>query len=61
MGNTILLRKEVHVKPLRIRSEAIQKLKPLTTIKGCRSLAGMVSFLSLFSQNYQKLSNQYMI
>ena len=30
------------------RLEAIQKLKPPTTVKGCRHFMGMVNFLSLF-------------
>ena len=38
-GNTIFIKdRRVCVKPLRSRLEAIQKLKPPTTIKGCRSL-----------------------
>ena len=38
MGNTIFLKdKRVCMKPLRSRLEAIQELKPPTTIKGCRS------------------------
>ena len=40
MGNTIFIKeRRVCVKPLRSRFEAIQKLKPSTTIKGCRSFA----------------------
>ena len=42
MDNTIFIRnKRVCVKPLRSRIEAIQKLKPPTTIKECRSFAGI--------------------
>ena len=37
------------------RLEAIQKLQPLTTAKGCRSFAGMVNFLSMFCPELQKL------
>ena len=49
MGNTIFLKdKRVCVKPLRNRLEAIQKLQPPTTVKGCRSVLGMVNFLSMF-------------
>ena len=56
MGNTIFIRdKRVCVKPLRSRIEAIQKLKPPTTIKGCRSFAGMVNFVSIFCLELQKL------
>ena len=43
------------VKLLQSRLEAIQKLKPPTTIKGCRSLAGMVNFVSIFCPDLQKL------
>ena len=35
--------------------EAIQKLKPPTTAKGCRSFAGMVNFVSIFCPELQKL------
>ena len=56
MGNTIFIRdKRVCVKPLRSRIEAIQKLKPPTTIKGCRSFVGMVNFVSIFCLELQKL------
>ena len=56
MDNTIFIQeKRVCVKPLHIRLEAIQKLKPPTPVKGCRSLAGMVSFLSIFCSDFQKL------
>ena len=56
MGNTIFIQgKRVCVKPLPSRLEAIQKLEPPKTIKGCRSFAGMVHFLSIFCQDLQKL------
>ena len=56
MGNTIFIRnKRVCVRPLRSRIEAIQKLEPPTTIKGCRSFAGMVNFVSIFCPELQKL------
>ena len=46
MGNKIFIEnKKVSVKPLRNRLEAIQKLQPLKTPKGCRSFAGVVNFL----------------
>ena len=32
-----------------------KKLKPPTTVKGCRSFAGMVNFLSMFCPDLQKL------
>ena len=56
MGNTIFIQeKRVCVKPLCSRLEAIQKLRPPTTVKGCRSFVGMVNFLSIFCQDLQKL------
>ena len=49
MRNTIFIKdRRVCIKPLRSRLEAIQKIQPLTTVKGCRSFAGMVNFLSMF-------------
>ena len=49
MGNMIFIRiKRVCVRPLRSRVEAIHKLKPPTTIKGCQSFMGMVNFISIF-------------
>ena len=55
MGNTIFIQeKRVCVRPLHSRLEAIQKLRPPTTVKGCRSFAGMVNFLSIFCQDLQK-------
>ena len=56
MGNTIFIQeKRVCVKPSCSRLEAIQKLKLPTTVKGCRSFAGMVNFLSIFCSDLQKL------
>ena len=56
MGNDIFVeRKKVCVKPLRDRLEAIQKLQPPKTPKGCRSFAGVVNFLSMFCPELQKL------
>ena len=56
MGNTIFIRnKRVCVRPLRSQIEAIQKLEPPTMIKGCRSFAGMVNFVSIFCPELQKL------
>ena len=56
MGNTIFIRnKRVCVRPLRSQIEAIQKLKPPTTIKGCQSFVGMVNFVSIFFPELQKL------
>ena len=47
--------KKVCVKPLRSRLEAIQKLQPPITSKGCRRFAGVVNFLSMFCPELQKL------
>ena len=56
MGNTIIIKdKRVCVKPLRSRIEAIQKLKPPTMIKECRSFVGMVNFISIFCPELHKL------
>ena len=46
MGNELFIQnKRVCVKPLRSRSEAIKKLQPSTTAKGCRSFVRMVNYL----------------
>ena len=42
-------------KPMRMKVEAIQRLKPPTMPKGCRSLARVVIFLSSFCPELQKL------
>ena len=55
MGNTIFIRdKNVCVRPLRSRIEVIWKLEPPTTIKCCRSFAGMVNFVNIFCTKLQK-------
>ena len=56
MGNEIFIENEkVCVQPLRGRLEAIKKLEPPKTPKGCRSFAGMVNFVSMFCPELQKL------
>ena len=56
MGNTIFIRnKRVCIRPLRSPIEAIQKLEPPMTIKGCRSFVGMVNFVSIFCPELQRL------
>ena len=56
MGNEIFIEnKKVCMRPLRSRLEAIQKLQPPKTSKGCRSFAGVVNFLSMFCPELQKL------
>ena len=45
MGNTIFIQeKECALDHLHNRLETIQRLKPPTTVKGCRSFAGKVIF-----------------
>ena len=49
MGNKIFIQnRKVCMQPFRNGLEAIQKLQPPKTAKGCRSFAGMVNFLSMF-------------
>ena len=56
MGNEIFIEsKKVCVQPLRSRLEAIQRLQPPKTPKGCRSFAAIVNFLSMFHPELQKL------
>ena len=56
MGNTIFIEKRrVCIKPLRSRLEAFHKLRPPTTVKGCRIFAGIVNFLSIFCPDLQNL------
>ena len=56
MENEIFIKnRKVCVKPLRNRLEAIQKLQPPKTPKGCRSFTGVVNFLSIFCPELQKL------
>ena len=56
MGNNIFIKdKRVCIKPLRNRIEAILKLEPPKTPKGCRSFTGMVNFLSMFGPKLQKV------
>ena len=56
MGNTIFIKdRRVCIKPLGSRLDAVQKLQPPTTFKGCRSFAGMVNFLSMSCSELHKL------
>ena len=56
MGNEIFIdNKKLCVKPLRNRLDAIQKIQPPKTPKGCRSFVGVVNFLSIFCPELQKL------
>ena len=47
VNNIFIENKKVCVKPLRNRLQAIQKLQPSKTPKGCRSFAGVVNSLSI--------------
>ncbi len=42
------------IEPMKNRIDAIQKVNPPTTIKGCRSFCGMVNFLSMYLPNLQR-------
>ena len=54
MGNKISIEnRKVCVKPLRNRLEAIQKLQPPKTPKGCRSFAEVVNSLACSVQTYK--------
>ena len=54
MSNTMFIKdRQVHVKSMRNRIEAIQQLP--TNVKGCRRFARMVSFISVFCPELQKL------
>ena len=56
MENILFVKdRQVCVKPLRSKCEAIQKIWLLTTPKGCRIFAGMVNFLSMFCPEIQEL------
>ena len=56
MANEIFIEsKKVCMKPLRNRLEAIHKLQPPRTPKGCRSFAGVVNFLRMFCPELQNL------
>ena len=42
MGNEIFIQnKRMHVQPLKSQLEAIQKLQPPTTVKGCRNIEAL--------------------
>ena len=61
MGNAIFIEnRRVRVKPVRSRLEAIQKLKPPTAAKGCRSFAGMVNFASIFLSRASEIAKTHL-
>ena len=45
----------ITITPTKSRIEAIQKLPPPTTVKGCKSFCGVVNYLSLFCKDLQKI------
>ena len=54
MGNTTFIKdKRACVKPLHSQLETIQKIKPPTMAKQCKSFAGMVNFVSIFCPELQ--------
>ena len=56
MGNKIFIQnRKVCVQPLKNRFEAIQRMQPPTTVKGCRSFARIVNFLSMVCLELQKV------
>ena len=56
MGNKLFIQnKRVCVQPLRSRLEAMQRLQPPNTVKGCRSFTGMVNYIRMFFPELQKL------
>ncbi len=55
MGQTMKIKdKAPCIEPMKNRIDAIQKVDPPTTIKGCRSFCGMVNFLSMYLPNLQR-------
>ena len=54
MGNTIFIQEKMCVRPLNNRLEAIQRLKPRTTVKGCRSFAGIGKFFKCILHRFAK-------
>ena len=60
MGNTIFIKdKRVCVKPLCSQLEAIQKIKPPTMAKPCKSFAGMFNFVSIFFSRIAEIIKTY--
>ena len=56
MGNVFHINDStISITPLQSRIEAIQKLQPLTNVKGCKSFCGVVNYLSIFCRHLQKL------
>ena len=56
MENTIFIKdRRVWVKLVQSTLDAIHRLRPPITVKGCRGFVGMVHFLSIFCPKLQKL------
>ena len=45
----------ITITPMKSRIEAIHTLPPPTTVKECKSFCGVVSYLSLFCKDLQKI------
>ena len=55
MGQTLMIKEKTpFITPMKNRLEAIVKLAPPTTVKGCRSFCGMVNYLSMYLPHLQK-------
>ena len=55
MGHQLSIEGETPcIAPLKSRIEAIQRVEPPTTIRGCRSFCGMVNFLGMFMPSLQR-------
>ena len=56
LGNVFHIENSIiTITPMKSRIEAIQKLPPPTTVKGCKSFCGVVNYLSLFCKDLQKI------
>ena len=56
LGNVLHIEDRViTITPMKSRIEAIQRLPPPTTVKGCKSFYGVVNYLSLFCKDLQKI------
>ena len=58
IGNNIFIKdKRVYSKPLKIKLEDIQILKPPKRAYDCKSFVGVVNYLSMYCPNFQKFLN----
>ena len=55
MGQTLLIKENMPcITPLRSRADAMQRLEPPKTTKGCKKFCGLINYLSLYLKNLQK-------